>query len=189
MGTAIFLNNTPSYTQDSFDGGDADGGNGFWAFFTWRSDVVGHPESDTVLSCKCCAALVFLEQNKGCRISLAVRCLSVPCWGRGNQSIYLHRSGPLLENGLDRPKNRYGRYGFPSFYSISISTVGVERARICLWRFSFLALWVVVVDISHFPCWGASGHHRSPVPPPTKESRYTIIGASAFICGSSRCHI
>ena len=35
--------------------------------------------------------------------------------GRGSQSIYLHRSGPLLENGLDRPKNRYGRYGFPSF--------------------------------------------------------------------------
>ena len=34
---------------------------------------------------------------------------------RGNQSIYLHRGGPLLENGLDRPKNRYGRYGFPSF--------------------------------------------------------------------------
>ena len=34
---------------------------------------------------------------------------------RQNQSIYLHRSGPLLENGLDRPKNRYGRYGFPSF--------------------------------------------------------------------------
>ena len=74
---------------------------------------------------------------------------------RGNQSIYLHRSGPLLENGLDRPKSRYGRYGFPSFYSISISTVGVERARICLWWFSFLALWVVVVDISHFPGW----HH------------------------------
>ena len=36
----------------------------------------------------------------------------------GNQSIYLDRSGPLLEDGLDRPKNRYGRYGFPSFYSI-----------------------------------------------------------------------
>ena len=32
-----------------------------------------------------------------------------------NQSIYLHRSGPLLENGLDRTKNRYGRYGFPVF--------------------------------------------------------------------------
>ena len=23
---------------------------------------------------------------------------------RGNESIYLHRSGPLLENGLDRPE-------------------------------------------------------------------------------------
>ena len=72
---------------------------------------------------------------------------------RGNESIYPHRSGPLLENGLARPKNRYGRYGFPSFYSISISTVGVDGARVCLWRFSFLALWVVVVvvDISQFP--------------------------------------
>ena len=71
---------------------------------------------------------------------------------RANQSIYLHRSGPLLENGLDRPKNRYGRYGFPSFYSIFISTVGVDGASVCLWRFSFLSLWVVVVvDISQFP--------------------------------------
>ena len=51
---------------------------------------------------------------------------------RGNQSIYLHRSGPLLENSLDRPKNCYGRYGLPSFYSISISTVGLDGARVCL---------------------------------------------------------
>ena len=34
---------------------------------------------------------------------------------RAKETIYLHRSGPLLENGLDRPKNRYGRCGFPSF--------------------------------------------------------------------------
>ena len=34
----------------------------------------------------------------------------------GNKTIYLHRSGPLLENGLDRPENRYGRYGFASFF-------------------------------------------------------------------------
>ena len=51
---------------------------------------------------------------------------------QGNETIYLHRSGPLLENGLDRPKNRYGRYGFPSFHSISISTVGVDEARVFL---------------------------------------------------------
>ena len=51
---------------------------------------------------------------------------------RGNQSIFLHRSGPLLKNGLDRPKNRYDRYGFPSFSSISISTVGMDGARVCL---------------------------------------------------------
>ena len=69
---------------------------------------------------------------------------------RGNQTICLHRSGPLLENGLDRPKNRYGRYGFPSSYSISISTVAVDGARVCRWRFSFLALWIVVVDVSQF---------------------------------------
>ena len=45
--------------------------------------------------------------------------------------------------------------GFPGFYSISISTVGVDEAGVFLWRFSFLALWVVVVvvvvDISQFP--------------------------------------
>ena len=46
--------------------------------------------------------------------------------------IYLHRSGPLLKNGLDRPKNRYGRYGLPSFYSIFIATVGADGARVCL---------------------------------------------------------
>ena len=48
-------------------------------------------------------------------------------WGK--ESIYPHRSGPLLEKGLDRPENRYGRYGFASFPSISISTVGVDGAR------------------------------------------------------------
>ena len=46
--------------------------------------------------------------------------------------------------------------GFPSFYSIFISTVGVDGTRVCLWRFSFLALWVVVVvDIPQFPVKGA----------------------------------
>ena len=29
---------------------------------------------------------------------------------QGNESIYLHRSGAVLENGLDKPDNRYGRY-------------------------------------------------------------------------------
>ena len=56
-----------------------------------------------------------------------------------------------VENRLDKPKNRHGRYGFPGFYSISISTVGVDEARVFLSRFSFLALRVVVVDISQFP--------------------------------------
>ena len=67
--------------------------------------------------------------------------------GRGNQNIYLHRSGPLLENGLDRPENRYGRYGLASFSSISISTIGVDGTRASLCRISFLALWVVMVDM------------------------------------------
>ena len=70
---------------------------------------------------------------------------------RGNESIYLHRSGPRLENGLDRPENCYGRYAFASFSSISISTVGLDGTRVSLRRFSFLALWVVVVDIFQFP--------------------------------------
>ena len=34
---------------------------------------------------------------------------------------------------------------------MSMSTVGVDGARVSLWRFSFLALWVVVVDISQLP--------------------------------------
>ena len=34
---------------------------------------------------------------------------------------------PFLEDGLDRPKNHYGRYGLStSFYSISISTAGAD---------------------------------------------------------------
>ena len=32
----------------------------------------------------------------------------------GNKSIYLHRSGPLLGNGLDRPESCYGSYRFAS---------------------------------------------------------------------------
>ena len=56
----------------------------------------------------------------------------------GNQSIYLHHSGPLLENGLDRPENRYGRYlVFLVFSSISISTVGVDGARVLLLKIFF----------------------------------------------------
>ena len=33
--------------------------------------------------------------------------------------MYLQRRGPLLENGLDKPKNRYGRYGFLVFTAFS----------------------------------------------------------------------
>ena len=42
------------------------------------------------------------------------------------------------------PENCYARYGFASFSRTSISTVGLDGARASFWRFSFLALWVVV---------------------------------------------
>ena len=113
-------------------------------------------------------------------------------FSRRNKSIYLHRSGPLPENGLDRPKNRYGRYGFPSFYSIFISTVGVDEARVFLWRFSFLALWVVVVDMSQFPVFlhfpgkfavqKMSG--RTPGGPRHPSSRHPRACNNNSICGS-----
>ena len=77
---------------------------------------------------------------------------------RGNQSIYLHRSGPLLESGLDRPENRYGRYGFVSLSRICISTLGVDEARASLSRFSLLSLWVVVVvDVFQSRIWPLQG--------------------------------
>ena len=56
----------------------------------------------------------------------------------GNQSIYLHRSGPLLENGLDKPQHCYGRNGFASFSSISMSTVGVDEPEFPSEDFLFL---------------------------------------------------
>ena len=62
---------------------------------------------------------------------------------REHESIYLHRSGPLLENCLDKPENRYGRYGLASFFQhIHIYC----RARVGL-KVSFLTLWMLVVDI------------------------------------------
>ena len=78
-------------------------------------------------------------------------CLLSRGFKRGNQSIYLHCSSPLLENGLDGPEIRYGIYGFATSSSISISTVGVNGTRVSLWRLSFLVLWVVVVAIFQFP--------------------------------------
>ena len=41
-----------------------------------------------------------------------------------NESICLHRSGPLLDNCIDRPENRNGRNGVAGFSSISTSSVG-----------------------------------------------------------------
>ena len=35
--------------------------------------------------------------------------------GWGDQSIYLHHSGPSPENGVDRPEHQHGRCGFASF--------------------------------------------------------------------------
>ena len=47
--------------------GDADGGERFLCAF------------GMTVPCKCCASLVLLDQDKGCHISLAERCLSVLC--------------------------------------------------------------------------------------------------------------
>ena len=52
---------------------------------------------------------------------------------RVNQGIYLHRSSPLLENGLDRPKNRYGRYGFPSFVRVFNGCSLESPVRVDVW--------------------------------------------------------
>ena len=41
-------------------------------------------------------------------------------------------AAPLLENGVDRPENFYGRHSFACFSSISISTTGVDGARASL---------------------------------------------------------
>ena len=53
---------------------------------------------------------------------------------RANESIYLHihRSGPLVENGLDKPKNRYGRYVFLVSTAFPYLSYGVDRARVSL---------------------------------------------------------
>ena len=53
----------------------------------------------------------FLLTIKSSCLQLDACCLQL----RGNKSIYLHRSSPLLEHGLDKRENRYCRYGFASF--------------------------------------------------------------------------
>ena len=81
---------------------------------------------------------------------------------RENEGIYLHRSGPLLKNGLDRPENRYGRCGFAWFFQ------HFHLYRRCGWsesfplKFLFLALWVVVVvdTLSSLMLSEREGHSR-----------------------------
>ena len=68
---------------------------------------------------------------------------------RGIQSIYLHRSGPLLENGLDKPESCYGLYGFASFcLTFQYLPWGWMEPGFASEDFFIFALWVVVVDIS-----------------------------------------
>ena len=43
---------------------------------------------------------------------IAQQCL----FSQGKAAEKRYSSGPLLENGLDRPENRYARYGFASFF-------------------------------------------------------------------------
>ena len=104
---------------------------------------------------------------------------------QGKSKYLPSTAGPLLGNGLDRRKNRYGRSGIPSFYSISISTVGVDGARVCLWRSSFLALWLVV-DISEFPDKeDTSGSRSGKLPVWTPPGHCPFILAPAFFFAAS----
>ena len=76
---------TPQYTshfRDAFDGFEADGETVFvlylhHAYLMIRCCVPSAGRHRTVV--QRCAALVLLQQDKRCRISFAVRCLSVPC--------------------------------------------------------------------------------------------------------------
>ena len=54
----------------------------FWVLFAWWSDVVYHLQSDTVLSCKCCATWSSLGKTRGV-VSLWRYgvCVSVLCQG------------------------------------------------------------------------------------------------------------
>ena len=93
-----------------------------------------------------CDTLGFVREIAVVRIAaMSIR------YSRGSESIYLHRSRSLLENGLDRLKNRcYGRYGVPSFYSISASAVGWMEPELASEDFLFLitrsvahSLWLI----------------------------------------------
>ena len=52
----------------------------------------------------------------------------------------------FMKSWRQRPKNRYGRYGFPSFCSISISTVGVDGAFAYSWSFFAYILLRCLLD-------------------------------------------
>ena len=62
------------------------------------------------LSCKCCAAVVLLRNDKGCYISLAIWCCSVPHWGASLTSCHRSQIPPhpvpphqMLPNHSDTP--------------------------------------------------------------------------------------
>ena len=97
------------------------------------------------------------------------RKLSIP---QGKKSIHLHRSDPLLENGLDRRENRYGRYGFATFFH------HFHIYRRGGWSQSFtLKIF--------FPCsLGAGGRHFL-VPCPSKQPQPSRVFWK-FLCHFTR---
>ena len=62
--------------------------------------------------------LKLLRSHASPFIPLLVSCAKQPT--KRNKTIYLHRSRPLFKTGLDRPENRYGRYGLLVFQHFQI---------------------------------------------------------------------
>ena len=50
----------------------------------------------------------------------------------GDMEVSTSTAAALFLECLDRPENRYGRYGCASLSSMSMSTVGVDGARFYL---------------------------------------------------------
>ena len=70
-------------------------GSGLRALFAWQPDVLCHLRSATILSSKCCATLFLLKRDMGCRISLAVPCLSFSCRRKSGRHRPPHPPAPF----------------------------------------------------------------------------------------------
>ena len=72
---------------------------------------------------------------------------------RGNVAIYLLCSGPLLENDLERPENRYGRHGLLVFSPYLLQ--GWMEPELPSEDYLLFLSWVVVVlDLFQLPVKG-----------------------------------